>query len=316
MASVARQGRAPGVPDPLRDDRAGLRAGGPHERLGVDAWHDHAQLDAVQERPTDASHVACRLPHRATARSGRVTVPAAAAGVHGRDELQPRRVADGAVRAHDLHRAVLQRLAHRVQYVAVELRELVEEEDAVVSLRHETGTRAAVRRPPWPRRRWCDVARGRVATAAPNLGLFEAGHTADDRDLTCLVLGEPRQQARRGSSQQRLAGAGRADEQQVVTSCQRHLQRPARVFLTADVREVGEAGLDAGGGLRGGIGGRADCPIAGHRDGVTAARPAAARPRGPATSRATSSSPATPTTSMPLTSVASRWLRTGTQTLR
>ena len=63
------------------------------ESAGVQAWHHHAQVDAIEQRPADATPVALGLARRAAAGALGIAIPAAAAGVHGRDELQLRGVA-------------------------------------------------------------------------------------------------------------------------------------------------------------------------------------------------------------------------------
>ena len=124
----------PGLHDPRRHRVVALRILRSDQLVSFHAGHDDTQVDAVEQRPADAAHVALRLPDRAAARARRISVPAAAAGVHGGDELEPRRIGHRAVGAHDLDGAVFERLTEGIEDVAVELGELIEEKHAVVRL--------------------------------------------------------------------------------------------------------------------------------------------------------------------------------------
>ena len=235
--AASRQGPLPGLPDARSHAGAGSGRAAPDELRGVQPRHDHAQVDAVQQRPADATHVALRLARRAAAGAHRIAVPATAAGVHGRDELQPRRVAHRTVGPHDLHGAVLERLAQRVEHVAVELGQLVEEQDAVMRLRHQP-------RPQGRAAAHHGRVGGRVVGAEEGpaepiaRGLLQAGHASDDGHLAGLALRQRRQQSGYGPRQQRLAGTRRAQEQQVVAAREGHLQGPAGVLLAAHVGQV------------------------------------------------------------------------------
>jgi hypothetical protein len=66
----------------------------------------------------------------------------AAAGVHGRDELDARRVKNSVVCAGDDQRAGLQRLTQRVYDLRRKFRQLVEEQHAVMGQRHLSRARA------------------------------------------------------------------------------------------------------------------------------------------------------------------------------
>lgn len=64
---------------------------------------------------------------------------AAGAGVHGRHEHEVRRVGERLGRAGDGHPAVFQGLAQHLQNVLLELRQLVQEQDAPVGERNLAG---------------------------------------------------------------------------------------------------------------------------------------------------------------------------------
>ena len=73
-----------------------------------------------------------RLPAAGEARLGRL---AAAARVHGGDELEARRIGDAVVGAGDHDLAGLERLAQRIERLRLELGQLVEEQHAVMGER-------------------------------------------------------------------------------------------------------------------------------------------------------------------------------------
>src|SRR5215470_3292612 len=98
------------------------------------------EVDAVEQRTGDASAVGPLLVRRAPA-PPRAWPAAARAGVHGRDELEPRGEAERAARAGDGDAAFLERLPQHLEDVASELGDLVEEEHAVVGEAHLAGSR-------------------------------------------------------------------------------------------------------------------------------------------------------------------------------
>ena len=77
-------------------------------------------------------HVLLHLLGRTGAAAGGVAVPAAAAGVHGAHQHEAAGQRQGAGGAGDGHKAVLQRLAQRLQRRLAELRQLVQKQHAVV----------------------------------------------------------------------------------------------------------------------------------------------------------------------------------------
>ena len=82
---------------------------------------------------------------------------------------------------------------------------------------------------------------------APALGFQRlAAHRADGRGFQRLGLVEHGQDAGQARGQQRLAGAGRPDHQQVVPAGRGNLQRPPGAGLAADVLHVGHVGDAAG----------------------------------------------------------------------
>ena len=88
------------------------------------------------------------------------------------------------------------------------------------------GRRAVVRR-----------AEGRIAYERV-LRIDQAGDGVDPRHLEGVLLLERRQDPGKAPREHRLAGSRRAAEEQVVPAGGRDLERAARAFLAADVREI------------------------------------------------------------------------------
>jgi hypothetical protein len=70
-------------------------------------------------------------------------------------------------------------------------------------------------------------------------GRQQSGHGVHGRHLERLVEGERRQQSRQPPREHGLAGAGRADEQQVVAAGRGHFERSTSERLSLHVRQVG-----------------------------------------------------------------------------
>ena len=138
-STVARPGPRPGRCDAAGDGTGGLGWLLRDELTWLDTAHLDAQIETIEERTADAPDVALGLPWRTGAASLWVAVEAAAAGVHGRDDLDPSRIAHVPACPDDGDFTLLERLAQGVEHVPVELRELVEEERAPVRERDLAG---------------------------------------------------------------------------------------------------------------------------------------------------------------------------------
>ncbi len=97
------------------------------------------QVDAVEERAADAAHVAFDLQRVAFAGVAGVAEVAAGARVHGGDQHEAGGKGGGVEGTRDGDRALLERLPEDFQAAAIELGQLVEEEDAVVGERDFAG---------------------------------------------------------------------------------------------------------------------------------------------------------------------------------
>ncbi len=76
----------------------------------------------------------------------------------------------------------------------------------------------------------------------PATGRQDAGDRVDARHLERRLVAEQRQDPRQPPGEHRLAGPGRAGEQQVVSARGRDLERAPRTLLAAHVGEVGYVG--------------------------------------------------------------------------
>ena len=162
---------------------------------------------------------------------------AAAAWVHGRDQLEPRRIGDVRLGARDGDPAGLQRLAQRLEDRAAEFRQLVEEQHAQMRERDLAGPRLAAAA---DHRR----GRGRVVRAAERpparqpAAVQPAADAGDHADLEHLGRIERGQHADQPGRQHRLAGARRPHQHQVVGAGRRDLERALGRLLALDVAQV------------------------------------------------------------------------------
>ena len=111
-------------------------AGGGRARSAeLDRRHVDAEIDAVEQRARELALVVEAAARRAAAGAAGLHQMAAAAGVHRRHELEARRIGDMGIGARHRHAARFQRLAQRLERGAIELRQLVEEQHAVMGER-------------------------------------------------------------------------------------------------------------------------------------------------------------------------------------
>ena len=85
------------------------------------------KIDTVEQRPGDFGLVIGSAARRARAGKSRITEMAAAAGIHRRDQLDPRREGDMGVGASNADASALERLAERIEHRTLELWQLVKE---------------------------------------------------------------------------------------------------------------------------------------------------------------------------------------------
>ena len=259
----------------------------------------HPQVEAVEQRRAQPSPVPLALRVAAAAA---LRARAARTRVRARDELERGGEGERHRLARDAYRPLLERLPQRVERAGRELPELVEEQHAPV--------------------RECDLARaGAAAPAADERGGRRgvvggaerpaadeaagdrfAGGGVDAGDLERLGGGQGREDGAQSPGEHRLAGAGRAAEQQVVAAGGRDLERlagerqPPHVgevdqLVVAECRFEVRSGSAAGGSQSG----QGSSPF---RHARSSPRVRAARTRTPPTSSA-SEALATGTTTAP-----------------
>ena len=171
---------------------------------------------------------------RAATRSPSV---AARTRIHRRDELELRRKLRLARRARDRDAARFERLAQHLEHVAVELRQLVEEQHAVMRERDLARPRIAAAADQRHRRRGV-VRRAKRRAASSRRRRSRPGDRAHRGDLQRFVFRHRRQHAGQALRQHRLAGARRPDQQQVMAAGRRDLERAPRLRLAAHVGEI------------------------------------------------------------------------------
>ncbi len=163
-------------------------------------------------------------------------------GIHRGHELEARGELRLARRPRNHDVPGFERLAQHFEHAAVELRQLVEEQHAVVRERDLARPRVAAATDE------CDpgggVMRRAERTTSP-LVATEPGRRerAHRRRLERLVLAHRRQDARQPLREHALAGARRTDQQQAVLAGRGNLERAPRVLLAAQIGEVRAIGL-------------------------------------------------------------------------
>ena len=123
-------------PEPDCSRRLSRRARSLVERQGGDGY---VKVDAVEQGAGKPTQVGTDLPRRAGAGPGEGPPAAAGAGVHRGHQLEAGGHAEGPPVAGDGHGALFERLAQHLEGRPAELRQLVEEEDAVVGEAHLAG---------------------------------------------------------------------------------------------------------------------------------------------------------------------------------
>ena len=188
--------------------------------------------------PGDAAAVARDALGRAAAAAAAVAAMPAGTGVHRRDQLEARRELRLARGARDRHAPGFERLAQHLEHVAVELRQLVEEQHAVV--RERDLARARQRAAADQRRAealWCGARYGRSPQRAASNPPLETEWIAATSSASASR--QRRQDAGEARREHRLAGARRTDHQHAVRAGRGDFERALRLLLALHVAEVG-----------------------------------------------------------------------------
>ena len=219
-------------------------AGGGRVRSAADTpGTSTCKIDAVEQRAGDPRLIIGGAARRAAAGERGIAEVAAAARVHRRDQLDPRRKGHVGVGAGDADASGLERLAQRIEHRALEFRQLVEEQDAEV--READLARADAQAAADQRRHRGAVVRRAERPAAPDLAAAElAGDRRDHRDFERFGRLERRKNARKARGEQRLARARRTAHQQIVPAGGGDLERALGDLLPLD---LGQSGPPSGG---------------------------------------------------------------------
>src|SRR5207245_6063445 len=113
-------------------DSTGRAVGAGRQFLKRHARHFDVQIDAVEQRAADAADIALDLHRVALAGPARIAEVTARTRIHGRHQDKAGRESRGRKRAGNRDLAFLQWLAEHFEAAAIELRQLVEKEHAVV----------------------------------------------------------------------------------------------------------------------------------------------------------------------------------------
>ena len=201
------------------------------------------EVDPVQQGAGDLLHILGHLPVRTGAPARGMPPPAAPAGVHGAHQLESGGQVQRPAGAGHGHGAVLQGLAQGLQHIPVELRQLVQEQYAVVG--QGDLSRPQQRPAAGQGRGGGGVVRTAEGPAGQQrvLRVRQPRHGPDSGDGQRLLPAHIRQDGGQPLGQHGLARAGRADQQQVVAACRGDLQGPFGVFLPHHVPQVRAGGL-------------------------------------------------------------------------
>lgn len=205
-------------------------------QAGAFAEHADVQVDAIEQRSGQLAPVALDLFRGAAAAATGIAEVATGTGIHRRHQLEARRETYPAVGPGNDDLAAFQRLAQDLQDLALELRQFVEEQHALVRQGDLARLRAAAAADQG--RRGGGVVRLAERSLRPVPEGDVAGHRMDRRDLQGFVLVERRQQAGQAAGQEGLAGARRAAEQQVVRAGGGHQQGALGGGLALDLGQV------------------------------------------------------------------------------
>jgi hypothetical protein len=196
------------------------------------------QIESIEQRARELVTVCSDALRGAGALRRRVAPASTGAQVHRPNEHEPCRKERSSLRASNLDRTVLERLAKRFQRRSIELRQLVQEEDALVG---QAGLpRLRARPAAHDRSRGRGVVRSakRRALDEGTPGRQEARHRVDAGHLEGFLQRQGRQDPWKASGQHRLPGSGGPGEQKVVPAGRGELQSAARPLLPANFREV------------------------------------------------------------------------------
>ena len=195
-------------------------------------------VDAVEQRARNFRDVALNLRGRAVAFARGIAEESARARIHRGSEHEARRKRDGKRGTSDGHAAFFERLAHHFQDVALELRQLVKKNDAVVAERYFS--RARHRAAADQSRITDGMVRGAERPRADQTArrLKDSRDAVNPRGLDGFLERHRRHDRGDALGQHGFAGAGRANQQNVVATRAGNFQRAFRGHLAAHVTQI------------------------------------------------------------------------------
>lgn len=178
------------------------------------ARNGQVQVDAVEQRAGELVAIALDLVRRAAAAPVGITEVATGAGIHRRHQLETRRKTHLVAGPGDDDMPRLQWLTQDLEHLAVEFRQLVEKQHALMRQGDLPRLRTAAATD--QRRAGCTVMGLPKGPLRPMLERAVTGHRMDGGDFQRLLLVQRRQETGQAAGQQRLAGAWRAGKQHDV----------------------------------------------------------------------------------------------------
>ena len=200
--------------------------------------HLHLQVDTVEQRTREARLITLDLCRRAVTGLARIAQMATGAGIHRRDQLEACRIAAFVAGPSDMDTPRFHGFTHHLQHMTRKLRQLIEEQHAVMGQGDLAGAR--FRTTAHQRHGTGGMMRRAEGPPAPLGTQRQPADRAYRRHLQRLLFGQRRQDARQATGQHGLAGAGRPGEEQVVAAGGGHLQGAAGLKLSAYLGQVGQ----------------------------------------------------------------------------
>ena len=234
---VARIEPFSGCDDSLPHGKRAL-AGAVRELARARPGHGHDEVEAVKERVGELRPEARQLLRRARALGGRVRAPTAGAEIHGGDEPEASGKRRLARSTRDADRPVLERLPESLEHQALEFRELVEQQNAVMGkarLARAWASPATDDRR--HRRAVVRGAKGRLLDQCAG-AIQNASDGMNSRDLERRIAAERRQDAWEPPRKHRLARPGRTCQQEVVAAGGGQFKRAAGTLLSAYIGQI------------------------------------------------------------------------------
>ena len=225
---------------PGRDLGAALGRRRKREVGGADAGNLDVQVDPVEQGAGHLGLIIGGAARRTAARQCGIGEVAAAARVHRRDQLDPRREGDVGIGTRHADLAGLERLAQRIEHRALEFGKLVEEQHAEMRQADLARTHFQAAPDQGRHRRRMMRASERPPSQHPSAVQFPRDR-GDHRHFERFCGFKRRQYPRQAGSEQRLARARRPAHQEIMTARGGNLERALGDLLPFDLPQIGPA---------------------------------------------------------------------------